>query len=255
MKQLLILIIFFPVLIHAQENTGIKWTSDLTFEQVKQKAKAENKYIFLDCFTTWCGPCKMMDNQVYPNDSVGDYFNQRFLSVKVQMDKTQKDNEQVKSWYIDAVAIGNNYHVEGYPTFIFLSPEGVIVHKDLGYKGVKDFVFLAQTATSPGKIYSDPYKAYYILLEEYKQKVIKYDSLPSMINMATKLGDSSMQRQLLRAHVDYECNLPPEQRYTKENIKFWSSYSLGSKTRLYGFFYKDGDQIDRVMNQKGYSGM
>src|SRR6266540_4082157 len=60
----------------AQHYNGIKWVTGLTWQQVKQKAKAENKYIFLDIFTTWCGPCKMMEKNVYSNDTVGDFFNQ-----------------------------------------------------------------------------------------------------------------------------------------------------------------------------------
>jgi thioredoxin-related protein len=233
--------------------SGIQWTHDLSWAQVKEKAKRENKYIFLDCFTTWCGPCKRMDSQVYPSDSVGDYFNQRFISVKVQMDKTKKDNEDIQRWYDDAAAIHKQYRVEGYPTYIFLSAQSVIVQKDMGYKEVKDLVALAQAATTPGKVFNDPYEKYDKLMEAYKQGAIKYDSLQFMIRIATKLRDTIMQRQLLKTHVDYECNLSPEQRYTRENIQFWASYSLGSKTRLFSFFYKDGDIIDKVMNQKDYA--
>jgi len=264
MKQLFILVMYFPLLIRAQDTSiltkegprmvsGIKWTHGLTWAQVKENAKKENKYIFLDCFTTWCGPCKMMDNQVYSNDSVGDYFNQHFISVKVQMDKTKKDNEDVQRWYNDVAAISKQNHVEGYPTYIFLSPLGVVVDKGMGFKEIKYFITLAQTATSPGKVYNDPYKEYYELVDAYNQGEIKHNSLPLMIKIAIKLGDTSLQRQLLKVHVDYECNLPTEQRYTKENIQFWSSYTLGSKTRLFGFFYKDGDKIDKVMNEKGYA--
>src|SRR6185436_18638659 len=111
----------------AQTNKGIKWTSGLTWEQVKQKAKQENKYIFIDCYTTWCGPCKMMDMQVYPNASVSSYFNEHFISVKVQMDKTNKDDKEIKKWYATAEAMITDYKIEGYPSFVFLSPDGTIV--------------------------------------------------------------------------------------------------------------------------------
>src|SRR5688500_7757549 len=77
---------------------GIKWTTGLTWEQINQKAKTENKYIFLDLYATWCGPCKEMDKSVYPNDTVGLFFNNKFVSVKVQMDRTKKDNAFIQSW-------------------------------------------------------------------------------------------------------------------------------------------------------------
>src|SRR5687768_11107058 len=103
MKRFLCLLtLCLPVVIHGQEEKGIKWTTGISWQQVKEKAKQENKYIFIDAFTTWCGPCKMMDKNVYANDTVGDYFNQHFISVKAQMDKSKNDNEQVQSWYNDA---------------------------------------------------------------------------------------------------------------------------------------------------------
>ncbi len=69
---------------------GIAFEEGLSWQQVKEKALAANKHIFLDIFATWCGPCKQMDKQVYPNDTVGRFMNARFISVKVQMDSTKK---------------------------------------------------------------------------------------------------------------------------------------------------------------------
>src|ERR1044072_3274365 len=112
MKAYLFLISLAPIFLHAQvikenaqhtnnpttsnvtiEGQGIKWTDSLTWQQIKEKAKKENKYIFVDCFTTWCRPCKKMDKDVYTNDSVGALLNEKFISVKVQMDATKADNE------------------------------------------------------------------------------------------------------------------------------------------------------------------
>lgn len=251
--RLLTLSIALPLLSHGQESTGIKWTDNLSWEQVKQKAKQENKYIFLDCFTTWCGPCKMMEKDVYPNDSVGDYFNAHFLSVRVQMDKTQKDNQQVKNWYDDAGSIGIKYHVEGYPTFIFLSAKGTIVHKDIGYKGAKEFITIAQTATVPGKVYNDPFSNYDSLAAAYKQGKRNYDSYPLMIKMAFKSNDTVFGHKLVKELSDYAITLKPEERYIKARIEMWAGFTWSSKSRMFSFFYEDGKLIDKVMGWKGYS--
>jgi len=253
MKQILILIIFFPILSRAQESTGIKWTNGLSWEQVKIKANLEHKYIFLDCFTTWCGPCKMMERDVYSNDTVGNYFNEHFLSVKVQMDKTQKDNEQIQNWYNDADSIGIKYHVEGYPTFIFFSAQGVILNKDIGFKGVKDFIAIAKIATSPEKVYNDPYTIYDSLVTAYRQGKRDYNSYPLMIKMAFKSNDTAFLKKLIHELSNYAITLPPEERYTRDRIEMWAGFTWSSNTRVFNFFYKDGKLIDKIMGWKGYS--
>src|SRR5690349_7699291 len=98
LKKLLCLsFICVPVFLYAQN--GIQWTDGMTWDQIKAKAKAENKFIFVDAYATWCGPCKKMDKEVYPSTKVGGVLNPKFVSVRIQMDQTKKDNDQVKSWY------------------------------------------------------------------------------------------------------------------------------------------------------------
>ncbi|MBO9572570.1 MAG: DUF255 domain-containing protein, partial [Chitinophagaceae bacterium] len=147
-------VFLLPVVLSAQlSNTGIKWTSGLSLDQVKQRAKQENKYIFLDVFATWCGPCKEMDKYVYGNDTVGSFFNDQFISVKVQTDQTKSDDEEVKKWYGDAQSVSKQYRVLSLPTFIFLAPNGNVVHKVTGFHTVNRFIEEATIALQPGQAY------------------------------------------------------------------------------------------------------
>lgn len=257
MKKLVLLVtLCFPVLLFAQsENTekGIRWTTGLSWEQVKEKAKAENKYIFVDAYATWCGPCKAMDKSVYVNDTVGEYFNDKFTSVKVQMDRIKNDNEEVQAWYKDADEIKNQYKVTLYPTFIFLSPQGQIVHKETGFKGVKDFLAIGQAATMPGKVFNDPFEGYDLLVDDFKRGIINYERLPFMIKSASKLGDTALNRHLFKVLSSYVLTLMPEERYTKERIELWNSMVFSTSSKVFSFFYKDGALIDKVMNKKGYA--
>lgn len=233
-------------------ESGVQWTEGLSWQEVKEKAKRENKYIFLDCFTTWCGPCKRMDQEVYPNEKVGNFFNDKFISVKVQMDKTKNDNTFIQSWYNDAAEIGKHYLLEGYPTMLFFSPNGTIVKKETGFKNVNEFMILAQAAIQPGKALNDDYAEYKQLINDYKQGKTLYDRLPFMVTIAKKLHDT-ISRELVKVHAEYVGSLSPEKRFTKENIQFWTSLNLSAKSSLLQYFFKDGDKIDAVMNKKGYS--
>lgn len=232
---------------------GIKWTEGLTWEQIKEKAKKENKFIFIDCFATWCKPCKMMDKYVYLNDTIGAFFNRHFISIKVQTDKNKNDDDFIQKWYKDAEKIILKYKVETVPTFIFLSPRGEIVYKKSGYSSVNDFLAIARIATKPGEVYEDPHTEYYRLVEEYRHGRKNYDRMAYMIKTAIQQHDDSLSMQMLTDYTNYAASLPSKERYTLENITLFAKGVVKSKEKRFIFFYRDGKIIDRVMNKKGYS--
>ena len=92
----------------------------LTFEQAKAKAKAEKKLIFMDCYTSWCGPCKYMTEQVFTRKEAGTYFNPRFISVKFDMEKGE------------GKILAKRFPISAYPTFFIIRPDGSIQHTIVG---------------------------------------------------------------------------------------------------------------------------
>src|SRR5437879_3324780 len=110
---LLTIFIAIPLLLSAQVKKETQFDQSLSWSQIKAKAQAENKYIFIDVFATWCGPCKLMDRDVYPNDTISQVLNNSFVPVKLQMDSTGNDDEYVKSWYPVVKEIGSKYKIRG----------------------------------------------------------------------------------------------------------------------------------------------
>jgi thioredoxin-related protein len=84
---------------------------DLTFAQAKQKAQATGKYIFIDFYATWCGPCKYLEKEVFTIDSVGEYFNTHFVNIRI-------DAEEEELGLVESIFL------EAYPTLVIFDKDG-----------------------------------------------------------------------------------------------------------------------------------
>ena len=58
----------------------VKW---LTFEEAVAATKKNPKKIFIDVYTTWCGPCKMLDANTFSHPVIAEYLNTHFYPVKL----------------------------------------------------------------------------------------------------------------------------------------------------------------------------
>jgi thiol-disulfide isomerase/thioredoxin len=146
----------------SQDPKGIHFEHNLSWAAIQAKAKAGNKYIFMDFFTTWCGPCRMMSTEIFPLEQTGNYVNDKFISVTVQLDTTAKDADNVKAWYADGHDIAVKYGVRAYPTYLIFAPDGHAVHRFVGSAPAETFI--ANLAES-----FDSSRQYYTLVDEYKK--------------------------------------------------------------------------------------
>ena len=112
--------------LEAQEQ-GVQF-QELTFQEALNKAKAENKLVFVDCYTSWCGPCKYMLNNVFVLPEVGEFFNEHFVNVKYDM-------EQGEGRYLNG-----RFHVRSYPTFLMIRPDGTVQHRIVGSRKTENFM-------------------------------------------------------------------------------------------------------------------
>ena len=93
---------------------------ELSLEKALEKAKSENKMVFVDCYTSWCGPCKIMAKEILPLEEVGDFLNERFVCVKYDMEKGEGPE------------IAKKYKVDAYPTFLLLNADGSLINPIVG---------------------------------------------------------------------------------------------------------------------------
>lgn len=89
------------------------------FASAVQKAKKENKFVFVDFYAVWCGPCKYMSASVFPNATIGEYFNANFVNVKIDAEKQEKE-------------LVSKSKIEAYPTLGFFNGDGQLVFSSKG---------------------------------------------------------------------------------------------------------------------------
>lgn len=114
----------------------------ITFEtgnlaSVFEKAKKENKLIFVDAFTTWCGPCKHMAKHVFTNDTVADYYNANFVNLKLDQEKGE------------GIEFAKKYDVNCFPNLMFLDANGNVVHRIAGSMPSAQFVDFGKKTKTP----------------------------------------------------------------------------------------------------------
>jgi len=235
MKKLLCLLALLPALAFAQ---GVHFEKELSWQQVLAKAKAEHKYIFVDCYTTWCGPCKYMTAQIFPQETMGRFFNSNFINVKVQLDKTPDDNEHVKSWYEDAAMIEKEYKIRSYPTFLYFSPDGKIVHRTLGStETAAEFIARSEKALNPAT-------QYYTQLDKYNKGNNKPEDLHAMAIAAMDADDGPNATKISREYLATQKNL-----LTADNIRFMNDFTHSSKDTGFTIFMKQSKAVDAVLGE------
>lgn len=112
------------VLLTAQLPPG--WAQQVAFEKgvwkdLLARAKSENKLIFVDVYTTWCGPCKMLDQQVFTSKQVAVTYNAYFINYKADAERGE------------GISLARQYGVRAYPTALFINGDGQLIDTRVGF--------------------------------------------------------------------------------------------------------------------------
>ena len=108
---------------------GVNFEPDgTTLAEAAAKAKKENKLVFVDCYTQWCGPCKKMARDIFPDAKVGEFMNPRFVNLKIDMEAKY------------AEGLSKEWQVSGYPTFIIFNGDGKEIGRFMGGSNADGFI-------------------------------------------------------------------------------------------------------------------
>lgn len=229
---------------------GIQFEEKLNWAQIQEKAKKENKPIFIDFYTTWCVPCKDMD-LVYQDAEVGNYFNTQYIAVKIQMDKTTKDTKRTQGWYKDAEKLEKIYRITNYPSFVFLAGDGKLSRKIIGARTAEHLIWEGRKALDASIAFFRPKPVldYDTLLARYKNNNL---DLKLMRELATRTEidepKTPENKVLAKQIADRIINsLPEDSLYTRNNLWLLCTFTRKSTDRGFIIFK---DHTDKILKAK-----
>lgn len=203
----LILLLMSSISAYAQEGKG-KFSIDFIkgdplFEEVLKQAKEQRKYIFVDCFAVWCGPCKQLDAKTFTEKAVGDFINPLFIAVKYDIEKG------------NGLKFYNKYssHIPGVPTMLIIDHNGDVMHSIVGFRNSTDLI----------KELSEALKGHTLSNMQKKYEAGERD-LDFMLSYVEGLKGAFKNREAERVVRDYVAELPLEALYVDQVWKMASPY-------------------------------
>lgn len=201
------------LLVFGQQNINFQ---DLSFKDLLAKAKKEKKILFIDAYASWCGPCKMMEKNVFTTKSVSDYYNTNFVNAHFDMEKGEGRE------------IASKFGIRSYPTYLFLNGEGELVYQSAGYMGETEFVEVGKQANNPNN---------------------KKGSLKDRFAKGEKDAEFLINIMKLNAQSDFEFAKKASERYF-ENKKFTETFTQDEVSFLLYFLKSDTDKNYKVFKDK-----
>ncbi len=147
MKNILLLSLCLSLSMTTISAQGIDFFKG-EWEAALEQARNQDKLIFVDAYATWCGPCKRMAADVFPDPQVGAFYNRNFISLKMDMEAPEN------------AAFRARYPVAAFPTLYYISPDGEVVQSVKGAQSVDQFISTGEKAlalSEPTGDYAEQY--------------------------------------------------------------------------------------------------
>lgn len=211
--------------LYGQENSVV--FQPLTFSEAKQKAKAENKYIFLDAYTVWCVPCKRMEKDVFSQKQAASFFNPLFINVKFDMEKGE------------GIELREKYQVAAFPTYLIITPKGELVHKIIGYSPLDTFLVKVKKGLTLD--YAS---------ENLHKKFIAGERSPAFINQYKNvLTETYNNQELLWLYGKLFTELPDEKRFDSSSWKVYKTIR-SYKDTIFQFMLYNQDIVSKYVSKE-----
>ncbi|WP_160136604.1 thioredoxin family protein [Chryseobacterium sp. c4a] len=219
--------IFCSIVISAQESIQFQ---ELPFKEIIAKAKKEKKLVFIDAYASWCGPCKMMEKNVFPQKSVREYFNTNFINARFDMEKGEGRD------------LASKFGVRSYPTYLFLNGEGELVSRNTGYMEESMFVAMAQDINSQGSKKGS-----------LKERFANGEKDPEFLINIMKLNSDTDYEFAKKASERYFENKKASEPLTKDEIGLMLFFLKSTEDSNYKAFASRKAEIIKFLPEETYN--
>lgn len=226
-RNLIILLLSFITTVSFSQ--GINFETG-TFKEALAKAKKENKILFMDCYTTWCGPCLMMSKDVFPQKKVGDFFNKYFVSIKMDMEKGE------------GIALREAYKVVSFPTLLFIDANGKEIHKLIGGMYADDLIKGTENVV-------DPNKRMPMLAERYNKGNRDLDFVVNYINVLHGARENEKATEISKEFVS---KTPIEKFNTAEMLQILSFAKVMYGSKEYNYILNNEEKLIPLVGSEKY---
>lgn len=160
-------------------------------EAIKKAGKKGPNRIFVDCYTKWCAPCRMMSQTVFPQKEVGDFLNSNFINLKIDLEEGA------------GIEIAKKYGVEAFPTFLILDASGNEIGRIVGGGDAAVFLEKIKFAMNPENS-----------IENLKAKFVKEKNMDTGKLLVKVLGEANYDYSAIAREIYSMAG--DDQKYEKE---------------------------------------
>jgi len=108
--------------------------SNKKWKDVMAEAKKSGKFIFVDAYTSWCGPCKLLKSTTFKDKKAAAFFNENFINYTTDMEKGE------------GPTLAEKWNITAYPSLLFFNSQGIMVLKQVGYVNAETLVEFGRQA-------------------------------------------------------------------------------------------------------------
>lgn len=241
MRKIMLLMIICVFTIGTR-GEGIRFFKG-SFQDALKQARAENKKVFVDFYTTWCGPCQLMSKNIFPDDEVGEYFNKYFVNYQI--------NAEDKAFLPEV----KRYGVAAYPNMLILDTEGNVLGRQLGATDKNGFLRFAKLALKEVLPVDQLYEK---LKKDKKNQLLMQEILlegPEYIVRLSGQDHDKWEYRIEKLYADYRKQMRLEDCITANDLKIFSMYYTGmeKKDEVFEFVLSHFDDYARVIDQNEVS--